>query len=215
MRLTPTSITREAWSAPWKVINECRRWFAYPLARLYARVSGLVWQTGWSWYGLPLLQITRGSQVKIGQRCQLRSFPASNPLSPFHPVVISTRQSSARISIGDDFSMTGGAVVAAEKITIGQRVMVGANSIIIDTDFHPLDAVQRAVSPQAGASKAVEIEDDVFIGTQVLILKGTHIGARTIVGAGSVVQGIFPSDAIVAGNPAHIIRQTRQVASVR
>lgn len=45
-----------------------------------------------------------------------------------------------------------------------------------------------------------------FIGANSLILKGVHIGARSIVGAGSVVTKDVPSDTIVAGNPAKIIK---------
>jgi len=63
-------------------------------------------------------------------------------------------------------------LVAAERIQIGQRVQVGANCTIADTDFHPLTAAGRAQDFLAGAHAPIVIEDDVFIGMNSLILKG-------------------------------------------
>ena len=51
------------------------------------------------------------------------------------------------------------------------------------------------------------IEDDVWIGAQSIILKGVTIGARSIIGAGSVVTKSIPSDCIAAGNPCKILKK--------
>ena len=53
----------------------------------------------------------------------------------------------------------------------------------------------------------IVIEDDVWIGAHSLILKGVHIGARSIIAAGSVVTSDIPSDSIAGGNPAKVIRK--------
>ena len=103
--------------------------------------------------------------------------------------------------------MTGGSLVAEEKIKIGNNVMVGANTVIMDTDFHPLSSKTRRKSPMAGRTTSVIIEDNVFIGTQVIILKGTRIGKNSVIGAGSVVLGNIPKNVIAAGNPAKVIRK--------
>jgi acetyltransferase-like isoleucine patch superfamily enzyme len=55
-------------------------------------------------------------------------------------------------------------------------------------------------------SKPVIIEDDVLIGTRCVILKGVRIGARSVVGAGSIVTKSIPPNEIWAGNPAKKIR---------
>ena len=51
------------------------------------------------------------------------------------------------------------------------------------------------------------IEDEVFIGMNVLILKGSHIGKGSVIGAGSVVSGTIPPGVIAAGNPIKVIRE--------
>jgi acetyltransferase-like isoleucine patch superfamily enzyme len=103
--------------------------------------------------------------------------------------------------------MTGGVLCAAERIVIGNHVSVGANSTIIDTDFHPLSASERHIDPAQGKTAAVNIEDDVFIGMNCLILKGVTIGQGSVVGAGSVVTRDVPPCTIVAGNPASFVRE--------
>lgn len=53
----------------------------------------------------------------------------------------------------------------------------------------------------------VEIGDDAFIGANSIILKGVNLGDRVIVAAGSVIfRGSYPSDCLVAGNPARVIK---------
>ena len=86
---------------------------------------------------------------------------------------------------------------------------IGGNVRIFDHDFHSLDASHRRngkLDREKVRSRPVVVEEDVFIGTNATILKGVHIGARSIVGAGSVVTlREIPADSIVAGNPAKII----------
>ena len=54
--------------------------------------------------------------------------------------------------------------------------------------------------------KEIIIGDDVLIGTNCIVLKGVRIGARSIIGAGSIVTKDIPSDCIAAGNPAKVIK---------
>ena len=198
---------RAAREMPWKARNEIERLMLWPLARLQFALAGVPWGRGWKLYGLPILQIHRAAHVRIGDRLMLRSSLRSNPLGPAHPVILSARRPGAAITIGDDFGMTGGVIVAEQQITIGHRVTVGANSSIVDTDFHPLDPVVRQRTPAAGAAAPIVIEDDVFIGMECLILKGAHIGAGSVIGARSVVTGPIPPGVIAAGNPARVIRR--------
>lgn len=197
---------QQALAMPWAVGYEVRRILAYPYIRLMFALHGIRWGRGWRIWGMPIIQRYGGSQISIGDGAYLRSWPSTNPLVPNHPVVLATRSASARIVIGDNVGMTGATIVAAELIQIGDRVQIGANTTIVDTDFHPLDAAQRQVDFQAGKHAPVVIEEDVFIGMNSLVLKGVRIGAGAAIGAGSVVTKDVPARAVAAGNPAKVIR---------
>lgn len=191
---------------PWLLRNEIERLLVWPLAALGWWGSGVQVGRGWRCYGLPVLQRHRRSRVQIGQNCELRSHRRSNPLGPAHPVILSTRRAGAALIIGDGFGMTGGSIVCEQTITIGNRVWVGCNSVITDTDFHPLDPAYRQRQPLDGATAPVVIEDDVFVGMNTLILKGVRIGQGSVIGAGSVVARDIPPGVVAAGNPARVIR---------
>ena len=196
-----------ALEAPWRITNELRRLLTLPYTVLLLRANGVVYGSNCRWLGAPMVQKVRGSTIAIGHRVTFRSWPVSNPLVPNHAVVLATRKPGAIIQIGDDCGFTGTTLVAAERIQIGCRVQVGANSTIVDTDFHPLTAAERAQDFLAGAHAPVVIEDDVFIGMNSLILKGVTIGRGSVVGAGSVVTKDVPPGVVVAGNPAQVVKQ--------
>ena len=196
---------RQARDMPWKASNEIRRWLITPMA--WWRLRGLSIGGGWRCYGLPIIQAHRQSEIRVGRRLELRSSATSNPLGPNRPVIISARRPGASITIGDDFGMTGGSLVCDQRISIGDRVWVGANAIITDTDFHPLDPEKRRTHPLAANTAPVTIEDDVFVGMNALILKGVTIGGGSVVAAGCVVVRDVPPRSVVAGNPARVVRE--------
>ena len=92
---------------------------------------------------------------------------------------------------------------------------IGGNCLIIDTDSHQIDFLARRgeKKPQKDnlyttiQSAPIIIEDDVWIGANTIILKGVTIGARSVIGAGSVVTKNIPSDCIAAGNPCKVIKE--------
>ncbi|CAN5782576.1 DapH/DapD/GlmU-related protein [soil metagenome] len=196
-----------ALEAPWRVSNELRRLLILPYIKMVFRLNGIIWGHSCRILGAPIVQCVRPSSITLGHRVTLRSWPASNPLTPNHPVVLATRKHGAVIQIGDDCGFTGTTLVAAERIQIGNRVQIGANSTIVDTDFHPIQVEERARDFLNGQHAPIIIEDDVFIGMQSLILKGVTIGRGSVVGAGSVVTKNVPAGVVVAGNPARIVKE--------
>ena len=80
------------------------------------------------------------------------------------------------------------------------------------SDCHSLNYLDRGTENDMKNCKCkpIIIEDDVLIGTGSYILKGVHIGARSIIGAGSIVTSDIPADSIAAGNPARVIRKINQ-----
>jgi acetyltransferase-like isoleucine patch superfamily enzyme len=195
-----------ALTTPWRIQNELRRIAALPYIRLLFQLHGIAWGRHWRILGMPIIQRYRGSRIELGDGLTLRSWYSSNPLAPNHPVVLATRRPQAVLRIANDCGFTGTTLVAAERIEIGNRVAVGANVTITDTDFHPLHPDERRHDFLAGQHAPVIIKDDVFIGMQSLILKGVTIGRGSVVGAGSVVTRNVPAGVIVAGNPAQIVK---------
>ena len=194
-------------NSPWRITNELRRQMLVPIARLHFAMNGIKWGQHWRILGLPIIQRHRLSSITIGDYVELRSWYASNPLVPNHPVTLSTRTPNALISIGENCGFTGAIIVAAEKISIGNRVILGANATVVDTDFHPISAEKRQIDTLDAEHSPVMIEDDVFVGMNALILKGVLIGQASVVGAGSVVVKDVPRRTLVAGNPARVIRE--------
>jgi len=197
----------EAFNTPWKVWNRIGSLVSLPYVRLLFLFNGIKWGSGWSFYGAPIIQKHLHSTMSFGAGLQLRSHTRSNPLGINHPVFLATLNQNAQVIIGDHFAMSGGCICVAEKIVIGNNVAVGANSMIVDTDFHPLSSDLRAANPQDGKSKPVTIEDDVFIGMNCLIVKGVKVGKGSVIGAGSIVTADVPPGVIVAGNPARFIKE--------
>jgi acetyltransferase-like isoleucine patch superfamily enzyme len=192
---------------PWALGLELRRIIYKPWVFLKLAINGISWGDRSRFYGIPLIQKFRGSVIKIGDEFVCRSWVGSNPLAPNHPLVLATRNSSASISIGDGCGFTGNTIVAESRIEIGDRVYLGSNSIIVDTDFHPLKSENRSLSPRKGETEAVRIDDDVFVGMNVIIMKGVHIGQGSVVGAGSVVTKDIPAGVVAGGNPARILKR--------
>jgi acetyltransferase-like isoleucine patch superfamily enzyme len=105
----------------------------------------------------------------------------------------------------------GSRVWSASRIDIGNRVLISHGVNVHDCDSHSRDAEARhrqfraiAVSghPQEIEdidSRPIEIEDDVWIGFNAIVLKGSRIGARTIVAAGSIVMGDVAPDSLYIG----------------
>ena len=160
--------------------------------------------------GKVYLATQKKGALKIGDYFKLNSNPASNLVG------ISNRASfqiieNGRIEIGNDCGFSSTVLSSRSLIRIGNYVKIGGNVRIFDHDYHSTNYLERRVKKmdsQNCRTKKVIIEDDVFIGTNVIILKGTFIGARSVLSAGSIINGqIIPPDSLVAGNPAQIIKR--------
>lgn len=88
-------------------------------------------------------------------------------------------------------------------VTIGDHVLLGPG-VQIYTATHPLDAGARRTLLEM--AKPVAIASDVWIGGAAVICPGVRIGARSVIGAGSVVTRDIPEDVFAAGNPCRVIR---------
>ena len=105
-----------------------------------------------------------------------------------------------------DRSQLGENLKSESDITLGHDVLMGPDVVMMSSGhaFHRLDIPinQQGALPR----RPIVIGNDVWIGTRVIILPGIQVGDHAIIGAGSVVTKNVPPLAIVAGNPAKVIR---------
>lgn len=108
-------------------------------------------------------------------------------------------------------------VLSEQTVRIGDCVFISFNVVIADTDFHPIEPAARladaiAVSPLANGrprppilTAPVIIEDDVWIGPNVTILKGVRVGAGAFLEPGAMITRDVPPRARMLGNPAQVV----------
>lgn len=88
------------------------------------------------------------------------------------------------------------------KVTIGDYCQFGSGVQLL-TPLHPLDAALRRKEEYG---KPIAIGNDVWIGAGALVLPGVTIGARSVIGAGSVVTRDVPEGVLAVGNPCRVVR---------
>lgn len=150
-------------------------------------------------WGLGVVEFS--GQVNIGV------FPSPFFFSTY--AYIEARNPNAKVLIGDGTWINNNFTAVAEhsSITIGKRVLIGSGVEIFDSDFHAISFKDRGRGRSTiGRAKAVVIEDDVFLGSNVRVLKGVFIGKGSVIANSSVVVKDVPPGVIAGGNPARVIR---------
>ena len=110
------------------------------------------------------------------------------------------------VTLGADCTLNPYAV-ARGRIVCGDGVRIGAHTSLLG--FAHGTAPDAPVFRQPVTSRGIEIGDDVWIGSHAVVVDGVRIGSHAVVGAGSVVTRDVPDWAVVAGNPARIVRDRR------
>lgn len=127
---------------------------------------------------------------------------------------------SAIVTIGKNTYFGGSRIVVAERVDIGDDVLISWGCTIVDHNSHPLAWAERADDVRKYYSGAkdwsnvgiapVKIGNKAWIGFNAIILKGVTIGEGAIVASGSVVTKDVAPFTIVGGNPARLIRENAQ-----
>lgn len=149
--------------------------------------------------------LIRGARITIGDNFYLSSGNGVNPIASNLQADVYV-EPGATLTIGNNVGMSSTRLWIHESARIGNNVKIGGCVLITDTDAHPMDYVVRRSSNEGTKSAPVVIEDDVWVGAHCIILKGVTIGARSIIGAGSVVTKSIPADCVAAGNPCKVIK---------
>lgn len=106
--------------------------------------------------------------------------------------------------IGDRTFINYNAIILdAAMVTIGDDVQIGP-SVQLLTSTHPLEASVRRTGQES--AEPIEIRFGAWLGGGVIVCPGVTVGAEAVVGAGSVVTRDVPPRALVAGNPARVVR---------
>lgn len=113
-----------------------------------------------------------------------------------------TTRPDALIHIGRNARLNGCTIVAARLVEVGADCVLGSCEVRDHLPYSESLADRR----RPGEPKPVIIEDNVWVGGQVSIMPGVHIGRDSVVGIHAVVFEDVPSGVIVGGNPARILR---------
>ncbi len=176
------------------------------LPKLFFKINKIKYGKNLRMVGWPFIFRYSQATLNIGDNVTVNSGFFSNLLGLYQRTIIIAR-GTGKITIGDHVGISGSTIYARKEITIGNNVLIGVNTKIMDNDFHPIDAQARREGDYSVLElRPVCIEDDVFIGCNCIILKGTHLKKGCVVGAGSVVHGVYPEKSVIAGNPARIIK---------
>lgn len=153
----------------------------------------------------PTLALGLGS-IKVGTDVRIGYYPSPHFFSTY--AHLESRAPGASTCIGDNTQINNGFVAIAEKssITIGANCLIGTRVEIYDSDFHPLAKSARELK-EPNQCRPVAIEDDVFIGSNVRILKGVTIGCGAVIGNQSVVTKDIPPHCVASGAPAVLRRR--------
>lgn len=108
---------------------------------------------------------------------------------------------NAKMKIGSGYINRHCKIKCFSEINIGHNVAISENVTIWDSDVH------EVIRDGYIKTKAINIGNHVWIGTNAIILKGVNIGDNSIIAAGSVVNKDVPKNCLAAGNPAKIIKE--------
>lgn len=148
--------------------------------------------------------INKKNKINIGSNVYLRSVSKGYQAGMPFPTTLLTDVKNATISIGNNTRINGAYIHAQDSITLGSNCVVASGVNIIDTNGHELYSYNRTINRDK--PEQIEIGDNVWIGLNAIILKGTTIGDNSVVGAGSVVKGNFPANSLIVGNPAQVVK---------
>ena len=142
-------------------------------------------------------ELVLGKNVRLLSRS--KGYHAGMPF----PCTVLIDVANAKVTIGDNSRLNGVYIHSQKEITIGRNCVFASGVNILDSNGHEIRSLDRTKGRDI--PKEIVIGDNVWIGINSIILKGSRIGDNSVVAAGSVVKGDFPANSIISGNPAQII----------
>ena len=112
----------------------------------------------------------------------------------------------AKLSLGGGYLNHDCVIDCFDSISIGHHVVISERVVLRDSDNHTIKDIEAISSDESAVTAPIVIGDHVWIGMNVIVLKGVTIGEGAIVAAGSVVNKDVPSHCLVAGVPAKVVK---------
>ena len=121
-------------------------------------------------------------------------------------------ESDGRLEIGDRVSLNANAYINAcdeGKIVLGNDVLIGPNVVMRASD-HSMASLEEPMKEQGHTGGEIIVEDDVWLGANVVVTGGVRIGRGAVVAAGAVVTKDVEPYTVVGGVPAQFIKNRAQ-----
>ena len=100
-------------------------------------------------------------------------------------------------------------IFSASRVRVGKSILMAAYTYLVGGD-HLYDRVDIPVLEQGRTARGIDVDDNVWLGTHVVVTDGSTIGRDAIIGAGAVVVGDIPEFSIATGIPAKVTRNRRE-----
>lgn len=158
-------------------------------------------------------QLAERADVRLGEDCYLSPFASIEPRMfrlGERSYVAAHAYITGTVTAGDNCTFNVFSIVRG-TVSMGDGVRIGAHTSILG--FNHSMAPDKPVYQQPLTAKGITIGDDVWIGSNAVVLDGVTIGEHSVVGAGAVVTKDVPAWSVVAGNPARHIRDRRGAAA--
>ena len=112
---------------------------------------------------------------------------------------------NGELIFGNNFTISAeSSIVCNKRVVFGDNVLVSWNCLFMDTDFHPIISEGKIINED----RDIIIGDNVWIGCETIVLKGTKIPSGCVVGARSLLNRVFENkNCLLAGNPAEEIKR--------
>ena len=162
---------------------------------------------GFKVIGVPLIDVRSNSSIQLGENITIRSRNRGYHINLLSETKLFTAP-GGHIKIGNNTRIYGSCIHASKSIIIGENCLIAGNVNIIDSNGHELcmDNPKNRINTY-GKSKEIVIEDNVWVGANVLILPGSYISEGSVIMANSVVKGRFNKKSLIAGVPAIVLKE--------